>query len=215
MKKLLAIVGMGEGNGLAIARRFAKEGYAIAMLARNETKLNEFKNSLQREGYEAHYFTADASNEASLKSALASVKNIANLEVLVYNAAVPKMVNVLNETFESLINDFQVNVAGALVTVQSVLPGMRQQEKGTILLTGGGFALYPSPDFASLSIGKAGIRSLAKILSDALKNEGIRVGTITICGTVNASDPKYNPESIAENYWNFHANPESESEIVY
>ncbi|MBD2186407.1 SDR family NAD(P)-dependent oxidoreductase [Aerosakkonema funiforme] len=215
MKKLLAIVGMGEGNGLAIARRFAKEGYAIAMLARNETKLNEFKNSLQREGYEAHYFTADASNEASLKSALASVKNIANLEVLVYNAAVPKMVNVLNETFESLINDFQVNVAGALVAVQSVLPGMRQQEKGTILLTGGGFALYPSPDFASLSIGKAGIRSLAKILSDALKNEGIRVGTITICGTVNASDPKYNPESIAENYWNFHANPESESEIVY
>ncbi|MBD3563441.1 SDR family NAD(P)-dependent oxidoreductase, partial [Planktothrix sp. FACHB-1355] len=122
MKKLLAIVGMGEGNGLAIARRFAKEGYAIAMLARNETKLNEFKNSLQREGYEAHYFTADASNEASLKSALASVKNIANLEVLVYNAAVPKMVNVLNETFESLINDFQVNVAGALVAVQSVLP---------------------------------------------------------------------------------------------
>ncbi|MFB2920979.1 MULTISPECIES: SDR family NAD(P)-dependent oxidoreductase [Aerosakkonema] len=215
MKKLLAIVGMGEGNGLAIARRFAKEGYAIAMLARNETKLNEFKNSLQTEGYEAHYFTADAGNEDSLKSAFASVKNIGNPEVLIYNAAVPKMVNVLNETFESLINDFQVNVAGALVAVQSVLPGMRQQGKGTILLTGGGFALYPSPDFASLSIGKAGIRNLAKILSDALKNEGIRVGTITICGVVNPSDPKYNPESIAENYWEFHTTPESSAEIVY
>jgi len=56
---------------------------------------------------------------------------------------------------------------------------------------------------------------LAKMLAEALKPEGIRVGTVTICGIVNPSDPKYNPDSIAENYWNFYAKPESDAEIVY
>jgi len=75
--------------------------------------------------------------------------------------------------------------------------------------------MYPSPDFGSLSLGKASIRSLAKMLAEAVKSDGIRVGTVTICGTVNPEDPKYSPEQIAENYWAFHADPASDSEIVY
>lgn len=216
MKKVFVIVGMGDGNGLAISRRFAKEGFAIGMIARNESKLQGFKNTLQAEGYEADYFTADAGSETSLKSAFASVRStLGNPDVLVYNAAAPTFKNVLDETWENLTNDFQVNVVGALIATQEVLPAMREQKKGTILLTGGGFALAPSPEFASLSLGKAGIRSLAKMLSEALKNEGIRVGTVTICGLVSQTDPKYNPESIAEKYWAFHTATESEAEIVY
>ncbi|HCF29487.1 MAG TPA: short-chain dehydrogenase [Cyanobacteria bacterium UBA11049] len=216
MPKLFAIVGMGDGIGLAVSRRFAREGFAIVMIARNEAKLQGFKDTLEAEGYKAHSFIADAGSESSLKSAFTSIqKQLGNPEVLIYNAATPKMENVLNETVESLTNDFKINVAGALIATQAVLPTMKAQGQGTILFTGGGFSLYPSPDFASLSIGKAGIRSLAKMLAEALKSDGIRVGTITVCGIVNPDDPKYNPESIAENYWAFHTDTESDSEIVY
>ncbi|NDJ23221.1 SDR family NAD(P)-dependent oxidoreductase [Nostoc sp. B(2019)] len=216
MTSLLIIVGMGEGNGLAIARRFAKEGFAIAMIARNQSKLQEYRDHLQKSGYEVYDFVADAGDEASLKSAFVSIQEqLGNPDVLVYNAAVPRMENVLSTSFETLVNDFKVNVAGALVATQAVLPGMQAQGKGTILLTGGGFALYPSSDFASLSIGKAGIRSLANTLADALKSQNIRVGTITICGTVDAADPKYSPDRIAEKYWEFHTIQDSETEMVY
>jgi NAD(P)-dependent dehydrogenase (short-subunit alcohol dehydrogenase family) len=75
--------------------------------------------------------------------------------------------------------------------------------------------MYPSPDFGSLSLGKAAIRSLAKMLAEALQPDGICVGTVTICGTVNPEDPKYSPEKIAEKYWMFYTNPASDSEIVY
>lgn len=202
--------------GLAIARRFAKEGFAIAMIARNAAKLQLFKATLQSEGYEAYDFTADAGDEASLQSALTSIQTrLGNPDVLVYNVATPKMESILNETMDTLAIDFKINVAAALVTTKAVLPAMKAQGRGTILLTGGGFALYPSPDFGSLSLGKAGIRSLAKMLATALKPDGIRVGTITIGGTVNPDDPKYSPDQIAETYWTFHANPESDSEIVY
>lgn len=216
MPKLLTIVGMGDGIGLAVARRFASEGFAITMIARNAATLQGFQNTLRAEGYAAHSFIADAGDESSLRSALAAIQEqLGNPEVLIYNVAIPTMNNVLNESTESLTNDFKANVVGALIATQAVLPTMKAQGTGTILLTGGGFSMYPSPDFASLSIGKAGIRSLAKMLAEALKPNGIRVGTITVCGTVNSDDLKYNPNSIAENYWDFYINPKSSSEIIY
>lgn len=216
MAKLFAIVGMGDGMGLAIARRFAREGFAIAMMARNAAKLQAFRAMLQAEGYEAHDFAADAGEEASLQSAFASIQTqLGDPEVLVYNAATPKMESVLNETMETLAIDFKINVAGALAATKAVLPAMQAKGQGTILFTGGGFAMYPSLDFGSLSLGKAGIRSLAKMLAEALEADGIRVGTITICGIVKPEDDKYNPDRVAENYWDFHSNSASESEIVY
>ncbi|MBF2006841.1 SDR family NAD(P)-dependent oxidoreductase [Chlorogloeopsis fritschii PCC 9212] len=216
MTAVLVIVGMGDGNGLAIAHRFAQEGFAIAMIARNQSKLQGYQDILQAQGFEAHYFIADAGDETAMKSAFAELREqLGNPEVLVYNAAVPRMENVLNESFEALLDDFKVNVAGALVAAKAVLPGMQAQGKGTILFTGGGFALYPSPDFASLSIGKSGIRSLANTLGAALKEQNIRVGTITICGTVNPADSKYNPNQIAQKYWEFYTAPNPEIEVIY
>jgi short-subunit dehydrogenase len=216
MPKLFVIVGMGDGIGLAVSRRFAREGFAIAMIARNAAKLQGFKDTLNAEGYEAHSFIADAGDDASLKAAIAAIQDqLGSPNVLVYNVAVPSMTNVLHETVESLTNDFKANVVGALVATQAILPAMKTQGAGTILFTGGGFSMYPSPEFASLSIGKAGIRSLAKMLADALKPDGIRVGTVTVCGTVNPDDAKYNPDSIAHAYWDFYTNTASESEIVY
>lgn len=216
MTKLFAIVGIGDGMGMAIARRFAREGFTIAMIARNAAKLQAFKATLQAKGYEAYDFVADAGDEASLQSAFTSLQTqLGDPEVLVYNAATPKMEPILNETMDTLAIDFKINVAGALAATKAVLPAMQAKGQGTILFTGGGFAIYPSPEFGSLSLGKAGIRSLAKMLAEALKRDGIRVGTITICGTVNPDDAKYSPNQIAENYWAFHTNPASDSEIVY
>lgn len=217
MTQVMAIVGMGAGNGMAIARRFAKEGFEIAMMARSETKLKNYQAILQDEGFAAHYFVADAGEQSSVHSAFKTLQQQLGIpKVLLYNAAVPRMESVLTTTVDALISDFKVNVAGAVAAVQAVLPGMQSAHtEGAILLTGGGFALYPQPDFASLSIGKAGLRSLASILSVVLQPAGIKIGTITICGTVDEADPKYNSTAIAEEYWKFYATPQANFEVIY
>ncbi|HEY9845191.1 MAG TPA: SDR family NAD(P)-dependent oxidoreductase [Candidatus Caenarcaniphilales bacterium] len=87
--------------------------------------------------------------------------------------------------------DLKANVAGALVAAQAVLPGMQAQPQGRILLTSGSFALYSSPDFVLLSIGKAGICNLANTLVMALERTNLRVGTITLCDTVDVAGLKY------------------------
>jgi short-subunit dehydrogenase len=213
---LCVIVGMGEGNGMAIARRFAREGYAIAMVARNEQKLQGYQNTLGAEGVASHYFLADAGDEAALVTALAHLQDqLGTPSVLICNAAVPRMESVLDTSYDTLVSDFRTNVAGAMVCVRSLLPAMERQQQGTILFTGGGFALYPQPDFVSLSIGKAGIRVLANTLHSALQGSPIKVGTVTICGTVNGDDPKYSSDRIAEEYWQFHTAEKAGYEVVY
>lgn len=216
MAELCVIVGMGEGNGMAIARRFAKEGFTIAMVARNETKLQGYQATLQSEGITTHYFLADAADEAALTSAFGAIQaQLGTPGVLVYNAAVPRMESVLQTSYDTLVSDFRANVAGAIACVQAVLPAMQAAQKGTILFTGGGFALYPHPDFVSLSMGKAGIRVLANTLHAALKDSPLKVGTVTITGTVNGDDPKYSSNLIAEEYWKLHTAEGEEYETIY
>ncbi len=218
MHKTLILVGAGKGIGLAVARRFAREGWTIALVARRRDRLQALQQGLQAAGYSAHCYAVDASDPAALMATIATIQaDIGSPGGLVYNAAALRMGDVLTETAEQLVADFRVNVAGALAATQAVLPAMQAAGMGTILFTGGGFALHPSRQFASLSIGKAGIRNLAQTLHEALKPQGIRVGCVTVCGIVNPDDPKYSPDQVAENYWHYHQQPLADCgpEVVY
>ena len=184
-QKVCAIVGFGTGVSMGVARAFAQEGYVLALLARNPSKLTDNTQVLKADGYTVQTFAADAGDEASLLQAFRQIRTeMGEPEVLVYNAAAFTPGKPSSISLEELVADFRVNVAGALVAVQQVLPAMKANGKGTILLTGGGLALQPFADASSLAIGKAGIRSLAFTLAQELQDSGIRVGTVTICGTV-------------------------------
>ncbi|NJL35119.1 MAG: short-chain dehydrogenase, partial [Chloroflexaceae bacterium] len=90
------------------------------------------------------------------------------------------------------------------------------QQRGTILFTGGGLALDPYAQYASLAIGKAGLRSLTYTLGAELEPQGIHVATVTIAGTVQPGT-FFAPDLIAEQYWNLHTQAPGtwQREIVY
>ena len=132
--QLITIVGMGKGISLGIAKRFAKEGFSVAMISRNEERLQVFQSNLNAEGFDTHYFVADVSNEESLKNAFQKIKSeLGDCQVLVYNAAALKSGNILKENFSSLVDDFKVNTAAALAATQEVLPAMEAKQEGSIL----------------------------------------------------------------------------------
>ncbi|NIA29932.1 MAG: SDR family NAD(P)-dependent oxidoreductase [Actinobacteria bacterium] len=215
---ILTIIGMGQGISLAVAKRFAKEGFSVAMISRTKKKLEHNQTELNKMGYDARYFIADACSEASLKSAMAKIKEeIGDTNVLVYNAANVVAAFPSQITFDDLVNDFKVNVAGALVATQEVLPAMAANKKGTIIYTGGGLSIRPYKDYTSLAIGKAGIRSLAHTFAQELKTEGIHVATVTVREFVRSYHEKYNPTSIAEEFWKLHIQPRGKfkTEVIY
>jgi short-subunit dehydrogenase len=77
---------------------------------------------------------------------------------------------------------------------------MRAAGSGTILVTGGGFADHPIPALATVSLGKAALRSAATMLGADLAPDGIRVATLTIAGQI-AAGTSFDPGRIAERYW--------------
>lgn len=210
-EKVMLIVGAGPGISLSTARRFGSEGFKVALIARSLKSLQQYEEDLKKEGIEAKGFPGDASSEESLKAAIDSViKTYGNIDVLLYNAAILKPGKPTELSVDDLIYDFKVNVAGALTSVKEVVP---QMVNGTILLTGGGLALYPNADLASLSIGKSGIRSLAYSLHQELSPKGIYVGTITIKGFVQEGT-YFSPENIANAFYSMYEN-QTETEMMF
>ena len=204
-----AIVGFGSGVSMGVFIAFGKDGCALALVARNPTKLIDNAEALKTDGYVVRTFAADAGDETSLVGAFTQIRSeLGDPEVLIYNAAAFTPGKPSSITSEGLIADFRVNVAGALIAVQQAIPAMRANGKGSILLTGGGLALNPFADASSLAIGKAGIRSLAFTLAQELKDSGIHVGTVTICGTIEPGT-HFDPDEIAQTYLNILRQPRS------
>lgn len=216
-KPLCTIVGMGPGISFSVAKRFAKEGYAIAMISRPGDNLKALRQKLNEQGYEAHDFYSEAADFTQLKNAFDAVKEtLSDTDVLVYNVSIYREATPTALDAEICVNDFRANVAGALVAVQQVAPAMKEKKKGTILITGGGQALNPLPFLSSLAIGKAAIRNLAWSLFEELKPHGIHAATVTINGQVNPAT-KFAPDLICEYFWKLHAQKEGEwqREIIY
>jgi len=214
---ICAIAGFGAGVSMGVARAFAKEGYSLALIARNLEKLEANAEELRQLGYTVYTFAADAGNKDALIQAFADIRHqLADPEVLIYNAAVMTMTKPSELTSEKLTADFNVNVMGALVAAQQVIPAMKANGQGTILFTGGGLALYPFSDLVALAIGKSGLRSLVFCLAQELKDFGIHVGTVTICGTVEVGT-HFDPDAIAQSYITLHKQPleKFETEIIY
>lgn len=216
-KELCAIVGVGPGLGLALAKRFGMENFRLALLARKIEALQEFQAELGQVGIDSESYQADAGDVKSLENAFGQIKSTQGAPtVLIYNAAVLKGGTGSQLQPNKLQEEFNVNVVGALASARLVIPNMQERHAGTILFTGGGLALNPSAQFASLSIGKAGLRSLSLSLASELEPEGIHVATVTIGGIVRPNS-RFSPERIAQIFWALHIQPsgEFEREIVY
>lgn len=210
--KLFTVVGMGPGVSYSTAKLFAKKGFRIAMIARNEQKLFDYKKEFESDGVEAFGYSADSGDESSLRNVFDVIsKNAGDTDVLHYNSFAMRQSKPIELKYEDCINDFKVNVAGALLSSQLVLPSMLERKSGCLLFTGGAFALEPMPAFTSLSIGKAGIRNLAFSLYAELKSKNIHAATVTINGFVKPGT-KWDPEFIAEAFYKLYEQKQGEFE---
>lgn len=206
MSKVIVIIGAGPGIAHAVAEKFGNNGFSVALISRRKEKLEKLKNELIENSIDAHAFVSDAGDAESMKDAFNQIWEIwEHIDVILYNVAKIKKVNIGSETADGLTRDFKINVASVMTAVNLVTADMEKKGEGTILLTGGGFALEPNPDFGSLSIGKAGIRNLAGLLHTALKPKNIFVGTVTVCGLVSPAAEKHTPANIAGQFWKLYS----------
>jgi NAD(P)-dependent dehydrogenase (short-subunit alcohol dehydrogenase family) len=203
--RVLVIVGVGPGLGLSLAKRFGTDKFKVGLIARRQNELDEYISSLSSLGIEAAGFSADVTDERQLQEAFGGFrKKFGRIDVLIYNAAVIQPVSAVEATTEIVNKHLQVNLLGAVSSVQQVVAEMIERKEGAILFTGGGHSdLSAIPFLTPLSIGKSGLRSYAHCLHDELAGQGVYAGMFSIAGVIKEGT-LFDPDRIAECYYDLY-----------
>lgn len=205
------VIGAGPGIGAAVARRFAREGLPVALVARSERSLAPVAEAVAAAGtggppgYGVLPLTADVTDETALRTALdAATGRFGVPDAVVYNAALVRADALGELPQRALLDAWAVNVGGALTAATHLAPAMARRGGGSFLITGG--MPEPKAPYVSLSLGKAGVRTLAGLLDLEYGAAGVHVATVTVDGVV-APGTDFDPDAIAEHYWRLHAQP--------
>ena len=199
MMKTAIVIGVGPGLGIAIAEAFGLAGLHVAMLARSVDNLGKFSEQLAAKDVSHSVHALDVSDFDALRRELRAIAQVRPVEVLVYNVVKRVFNTPLQLDVNQMVDAYRIDVASALLSVQTLQPFMEEQESGTVLFTGGGAALHPWTQAPTITIAKAGVRSLAYMLAEELQDSPIRVGTITIFGMIKAGTA-FDPTTIADTY---------------
>ena len=203
----IAILGAGRGLGAAVARRFGREGFDVALLSRNADRAAALAADLNGEGVPAHAFGADVRDPTSLAATLERVtETVGPIEVLQYSPIPQKdfLRPVLETTPADLVGPVELSIYGPVAAVHQVLPGMRFLGRGTVLFVNGGSAARPAGRVAGTSIAFAGQAAFGRMLHDEVAADGIHVGQLIIPGAIEPGHPRKDPEVLAETLWTMH-----------
>ncbi|MEV4266952.1 SDR family NAD(P)-dependent oxidoreductase [Kribbella sp. NPDC049584] len=196
----VVVVGVGPGIGLAVAKRFVREGMSAGLIARSESTVKAAAENLA--GADVLPLTADVTDEAGLRSALDRIVEAYGVpEVVVYNAALIQSDRIGDLTAQQHRDAWAVNVVGAITTAAHLAPAMAERGSGSFLITGG--MPQPKPDYVSLSLGKAGVRALITLLHQQYGAAGVHAASVTVSGGVGPGTG-WEPDEIANHYWRLH-----------
>lgn len=208
-KPVCLVTGVGPGTGSALCRRFEAGGYSVAMLARDEERLNALSEELPN----AHPFVCDVSSEDAVKDTVAKIsKDFGAPEVVIHNAVRGTRGTVLEISPRDLQRNFEVNVLGLLYLTQSTAPAMVENGKGAILATGNTAARRGKDFFSAFAPTKAAQRILCESMARDLGPKGVHVAFIMIDAVIDVpwtreafagkpDDFYIKPSAIADEAW--------------
>ncbi|ODT21686.1 MAG: hypothetical protein ABS35_16685 [Kaistia sp. SCN 65-12] len=225
MSKTIAIVGAGPGVGQAIAERFGRDGFRVALLARNAERLETMAQGLAGKGIiETRAFAADMLDRPGLVRALeTAAAELGPIDVLVYSpSGTPDgLLTPRQLTVEIEQRSLDVAVLGAIAAVNVVLPAM--PKGGALLFTTAVSAQYPVTFTANFGVAAGAALNYARVLHQDLKPDGIHAGIVSIAGIVDVGQefpeslqamPKLLAADVAEAHWQHYKNPTVVETIV-
>ena len=203
----VAIIGAGPGLGAAVARRFGAEGFSIALVSRDQAKLDALAAQLEDGGLVARGYAADVLNPAALEAALGrAAAELGPIDVLQYSPLPSReyLKPVLEMTPELALEALRFSALGLIHAVRSVLPAMRAAGNGSIILVNGGTSVKARSDFAGTSIAFPAESAYGEMLHDALQEEGIRVVQLVIPGGIPKLRLENGIDDVAARIWELH-----------
>ena len=214
MSKTMIEIGAGKGLGNAVARKFAENGYKVVLLARNEEHLKEYQAEFAEKGLAVDICVADAADQAGFKKTLEEIKaKYPDIDTIHYNVGITGPDSDFTVDEKLMAERYQVDVLGAYQVMQAFANEEFAGKGGTILATGGGFAMYPMTAYLPLSMDKAALRAMVIAEHNEWQEKGLFIGTVTVTNAIGYAEG-YEPDTIAEKFWELFSN-RNDAEIIY
>jgi len=174
--QVVIVTGASKGIGLEIAKVFSREGAKLVLVARNEKQLKELSTQLE----DAIYVTADVSKEGHMdKVAEAALKKWGKIDVLVANAGICLEMRLEEMTLEKWQETIDVDLTGVFLSVKSVIPAMKQRNKGKVVVTSSVTGpVAAMPGFSHYGAAKSGISGFIRTAAIELAKYQINVNSI-------------------------------------
>lgn len=217
------VIGAGDALGGAIARRFAREGYAAVISRRHADQLEDLAAAIRDAGGAAHPFGLDARQEDQVTALFDRVEaEIAPVEVCVFNIGANVRFPIAETTARVYFKVWEMAAFAGFLAGREAARRMTPRGKGTILFTGATASVRGREGFAAFSGAKHALRALAQSMARELGPRGIHVAHTIIDGAIDTAwiaenfperyalkdqDGILNPDHIAEAYWMLHAQP--------
>src|SRR5579872_1777469 len=176
-----AVIGVGPGNGEALARRFAADGYALALMARRMDLTTKLAAELPR----ARSYACDVAEAASVEATFAATRaDLGEVDTLIYNAGSGVWGNIEEVKAEDLERSWRVNTLGLFLAARMAIPAMRRKGRGAIIVVGATASRRGAAGAAAFAQGKMAQRALAESMGRHLWPAGIHVALIVVDGVV-------------------------------
>jgi NAD(P)-dependent dehydrogenase (short-subunit alcohol dehydrogenase family) len=207
--RVCVVTGVGPGNGAAFTRKFAAEGYRVAMLARDAARLE----ALAREMPSARGYPTDVADAASVAAAFAGIRrDLGPVDVLVHNAGSGVFGDFLTVDAATLEQSWRVNTLGLFLCGREAVADMRPRGAGAIVVVGATASLRGGAAFAAFAQAKAAQRALAQSMARTLGPSGIHVALVIVDGVIDIPATR---RMLADRPDDFFLQPAAIADTVY
>jgi short-subunit dehydrogenase len=234
VSRSIAVFGAGPGLGQAVARRYAREGYAVTLVGRRAEPLERLAQELTGAGATAHVITADLSDTGATARLAARIRAQPGQLDAFYYAPTPDtgFVSAADLTPEHAESFMPLIFYTMLALVQEFLPHMLEQGDGAILTAQGGSTVRGLPNMSGPSPAQAAQRNYLQALHAEVAEKGVYVGMLYIGAAITNSAfhtelekaraagepvwemPTVDPEHLAGLLWTMHST-KGQREAVY
>ena len=234
MPRSIGVFGAGPGLGRAVARRYARAGYEVVLVARDRQPLDVFAQDLAGIGASAHVITADLADTDAVPGLAERIRAATGELDALYYAPTPDQGFVpAAELTPQRASDFMPLVFYSLLAlVQQFLPHMIEERSGAILTAQGASTMHGLPNMSGPGPAQAAQRNYLQSLHAEMSDKGVYVGMLYIgaiiensafhawneearaAGTGRDWGPTANPDHLADLLWNMHKT-KGESEAKY
>lgn len=204
---LALIVGVGDGLSASLARLFHREGYRLALAARDTDKLQDLAGETA-----ASTHRCDASDPSAVTGLFDELEG--KLRIAVYNPSARQRGPLIDLDPDLVRKAIDITAYGAFLVGQAASRQMLEQDaedgaRGTILFTGASAGVKGFPQSAPFAMGKFAQRGLAQSMARELHPKGIHVAWINIDGGIrnpgrtepaDKPDSMLDPDAIARSY---------------